>query len=167
MYDQQLIHLSNQRVKLLPMVTLQQNKTKQLSSALLLTESKAQNQTLVLQDGESWEALTNSAERHVYMNRILSAELSSNALTLKSYSAVPVRNLQIRAKIRHSDDWVILADLDELTPFSTAKFNIKLNDQSRFPLADGSGSIQLAGLSQTTLIPSDIAKYQINHYSNL
>ena len=155
-YGQQLIHLSNQRVKLLPMVTLQQNKTKQLSSALLLTESKAQNQTLVLQDGESWETLTNSAERHVYMNRILSAELSSNALTLKSYSAVPVRNLQIRAKIRHSDDWVILADLDELTPFSTAKFNIKLNDQSRFPLADGSGSIQLAGLSQTTLIPSDI-----------
>src|SRR5690606_21745437 len=83
-------------------------------------------------------------------------ELSSNALTLKSYSAVPVRNLQIRAKIRHSDDWVILADLDELTPFSTAKFNIKVNDQSRFPLAEGSGSIRMAGLSQTTLIQSDI-----------
>src|SRR5690606_28131308 len=63
-YGQQLIHLSNQRVKLLPMVTLQQNKTKQLSSALLLTEFKAQNQTRVLQDGESWETLTNSAERH-------------------------------------------------------------------------------------------------------
>lgn len=161
-YDQTLIHLANQRIKLLPMITLQQNKTKQQSSALLLTESKAQNQVRILQDGEPWSTLTNNAERQVYVNKILSADLSGNSLTLTSYSAVPVRDLQIRAKIRNSDDWVVLATLDTMTPFSTTKFNISLSDQSRFPLADGSGSIQLAGLSKTKLAPSDIFALQVH-----
>ena len=155
-YGDQLIHLANQTIKLLPMLSLQQNKTQQMSSALKLTESKANTKSRMLQDGESWETLTNHSQRSVLMNQILSANLSGNTLTVKSYSAVPVQNLQIRTKIRHSNEWVVLAELDQLTAFSTAKFNIKLNDQSRFPFADGSGSMQIAGLSQTTIAPSDI-----------
>jgi hypothetical protein len=115
-----------------------------------------------LQDGESWETLTNSSQRHVYMDHILSATLNGNRLHLQSYSAVPVRDLQIRAKIKNSEDWVILAKLDQLTPFSNASFDLKLTDQSRFPLLDGTGSIQLAGLSQTTQNPSNIFDLKIN-----
>jgi len=161
-YGQNLLHMANQKIHILPMLTLQQNKSTQLNQAMILTESKARERSRVLQDGESWETLTNSSQRHVYMDHILSATLNGNRLHLQSYSAVPVRDLQIRAKIKNSEDWVILAKLDQLTPFSNASFDLKLTDQSRFPLLDGTGSIQLAGLSQTTQNPSNIFDLKIN-----
>ncbi|WP_425879838.1 beta-propeller fold lactonase family protein [Acinetobacter sp. TWP2-2-3] len=161
-YGQNLLHMANQKIYILPMLTLQQNKSTQLNQAMILTESKARERSRVLQDGESWETLTNSSQRHVYMDHILSATLNGNRLHLQSYSAVPVRDLQIRAKIKNSEDWVILAKLDQLTPFSNASFDLKLTDQSRFPLLDGTGSIQLAGLSQTTQNPSNIFDLKIN-----
>lgn len=161
-YGQNLLHMANQKIHILPMLTLQQNKSTQLNQAMILTESQARERSRVLQDGESWETLTNSSQRHVYMDKILSATLNGNRLHLQSYSAVPVRDLQIRAKIKNSEDWVILAKLDQLTPFSNASFDLKLTDQSRFPLLDGTGSIQLAGLSQTTQNPSNIFDLKIN-----
>lgn len=161
-YGQNLLHMANQKIHILPMLTLQQNKSTQLSPPVILTESKARERSRVLQDGESWETLTNSSQRHVYMNQILSATLNGNHLHVQSYSAVPVRDLQIRAKIKNSEDWVILAKLDQLTPFSKANFNLKLTDQSRFPLLDGTGSVQLAGLSQTTQNPSNIFDLKIS-----
>lgn len=161
-YGQNLLHMANQKIHILPMLTLQQNKSTQLNQAMILTESKARERSRVLQDGESWETLTNSSQRHVYMDHILSATLNGNRLHLQSYSAVPVRDLQIRAKIKNSEDWVILAKLDQLTPFSNASFDLKLTDQSRFPLLDGTGSIQLTGLSQTTQNPSNIFDLKIN-----
>ena len=161
-YGQNLLHMANQKIYILPMLTLQQNKSTQLNQAMILTESKARERSRVLQDGESWETLTNSSQRYVYMDKILSATLNGNRLHLKSYSAVPVRDLQIRAKIKNSEDWVILAKLDQLTPFSNASFDLKLTDQSRFPLLDGTGSIQLAGLSQTTQNPSNIFDLKIS-----
>lgn len=161
-YGQNLLHMANQKIHILPMLTLQQNKSTQLSPSVILTESQARERSRVLQDGESWETLTNSSQRHIYMNQILSATLNGNHLHVQSYSAVPVRDLQIRAKIKNSEDWVILAKLDQLTPFSKANFDLKLNDQSRFPLLDGTGSIQLAGLSQTTQNPSNIFDLKIS-----
>jgi len=161
-YGQNLLHMANQKIHILPMLTLQQNKSTQLNQAMILTESKARERSRVLQDGESWETLTNSSQRYVYMDHILSATLNGNRLHLQSYSAVPVRDLQIRAKIKNSEDWVILAKLDQLTPFSNASFDLKLTDQSRFPLLDGTGSIQLAGLSQTTQNPSNIFDLKIS-----
>ncbi|WP_216938518.1 beta-propeller fold lactonase family protein, partial [Acinetobacter sp. BY484] len=155
-YGQNLLHMANQKIHILPMLTLQQNKSTQLGQPVILTESKARERSRVLQDGEPWETLTNSSQRHVYMDQILSATLNGNRLQLQSYSAVPVRDLQIRAKIKNSEDWVILAELDQLTPFSNASFDFKLTDQSRFPLVDGTGSIQLAGLNQTKQNPSSI-----------
>lgn len=161
-YGQNLLHMANQKIHILPMLTLQQNKSTQLNQAMILTESQARERSRVLQDGESWEILTNSSQRHVYMNQILSATLNGNHLHVQSYSAVPVRDLQIRAKIKNSEDWVILAKLDQLTPFSKANFGLKLTDQSRFPLLDGTGSIQLAGLSQTTQNPSNVFDLKIS-----
>lgn len=161
-YGQNLLHMANQKIYILPMLTLQQNKSTQLSPSAILTESQARERSRVLQDGESWETLTNSSQRHIYMNQILSATLNGNHLHVQSYSAMPVRDLQIRAKIKNSKDWVILAKLDQLTPFSKANFDLKLNDQSRFPLLDGTGSIQLAGLSQTTQNPSNIFDLKIS-----
>ncbi|MGL3044597.1 YncE family protein [Acinetobacter pecorum] len=161
-YGQNLLHMANQKIYILPMLTLQQNKSTQLSPPVILTESQARERSRVLQDGESWETLTNSSQRHVYMNQILSASLNGNHLHVQSYSAVPVRDLQIRAKIKNSEDWVILAKLDQLMPFSKANFDLKLTDQSRFPLLDGTGSIQLAGLSQTTQNPSNIFDLKIS-----
>lgn len=161
-YGQNLLHMANQKIHILPMLTLQQNKSTQLNQAMILTESQARERSRVLQDGESWETLTNSSQRHVYMNQILSATLNGNHLHVQSYSAVPIRDLQIRAKIKNSEDWVILAKLDQLTPFSNASFDLKLTDQSRFPLLDGSGSVQLAGLSQTTQNPSNIFDLKIS-----
>ncbi|MFV5502189.1 hypothetical protein [Acinetobacter sp. 226] len=161
-YGQNLLHMANQKIYILPMLTLQQNKSNQLSPPVILTESQARERSRVLQDGESWETLTNSSQRHVYMDQILSATLNGNRLQLQSYSAVPVRDLQIRAKIKNSEDWVILAKLDQLMPFSKANFDLKLTDQSRFPLLDGTGSIQLAGLSQTTQNPSNIFDLKIS-----
>ena len=161
-YGQNLLHMANQKIHILPMLTLQQNKSTQLNQAMILTESQARERSRVLQDGESWETLTNSSQRHVYMDKILSATVNGNRLHLQSYSAVPVRDLQIRAKIKNSEDWVILAKLDQLTPFSNASFDLKLTDQSRFPLLDGTGSIQLAGLSQTTQNPSNIFDLKIS-----
>src|SRR5690606_12366227 len=128
---------------------LRQNKSTQLNQAMILTESQARERSRVLQDGESWETLTNSSQRHVYMDKILSATLNGNRLHLQSYSAVPVRDLQIRAKIKNSEDWVILAKVDQLTPSATASVDVKLTDQSRFPLLDGPGPLQLPGLSHT------------------
>ncbi|MCP5774987.1 hypothetical protein NL389_34725, partial [Klebsiella pneumoniae] len=72
--------MANQKIYILPMLTLHQNKSTQLSPSVILTESQARERNRVLQDGESWEILTNSSQRHVYMNQILSATLNGNHL---------------------------------------------------------------------------------------
>src|SRR5690606_1943920 len=142
-YGQNLLHMANQKIHILPMLTLQQNKSPQLSPPVILTESQARERSRLLQGGESWETLTNRGRRHVDMNQILSATLNGNRLQLQSYSAVPVRDLQIRAKIKNSEDWVILAKLDQLTPFSNASFDLKLTDQSRCSMAQARSSWQV------------------------
>ncbi len=50
----------------------------------------------------------------------------------------------------------MLAHIDEIQAFSKTRLALKLDDQSRFPLVNGQGSIQLSGLSQTQQIPAGL-----------
>lgn len=160
-HDKKLLHLANQGIRVLPMLSLQQNQSNLNSQALSMLEANAVSQTRMLQDRESWETLTNVNQRQVFMNQILSASIHGDSLTVQSYSAVPVRDLQIRAKIKNSYQWVVVAHLDQITPFATVKYKLQLNDRSRFPLVDGRGSIQLAGLNQASQIPTGIFDLKI------
>ncbi|WP_228146888.1 hypothetical protein [Acinetobacter sp. ANC 4470] len=49
-----------------------------------------------------------------------------------------------------------MAKLDQLDAFSNVSLKLKINNDSRFNFVDGSGSIQLAGLSQFNQLPVDI-----------
>src|SRR5690606_14646979 len=104
----------------------------------------------------SWETLTNKEERHVFMDKILSAQLNGTSLDLQSYSVVPVKDVQLHARLKNSDQWMVLAHIDEIEAFSKTRFALKLNDQSFFPLVNGRGSIQLSGLSQIEQIPAGL-----------
>ncbi len=41
--------------------------------------------------------------RHVFMDKILSAQLNGASLDIQSYSAVPVKDVQLHAKLKNSD----------------------------------------------------------------
>lgn len=155
-YSDVIFSLNEQKIVALPIRRLQQVKKNSTVEPVRLIESKTLEQKRVLQDGENWSVLTNSNERHVYMNQILSANFDRNSIRLKSYSAVPVRDLQIRAKLRQSDQWVVLAELDQLTPFSESSIPFTLNNNTWFNLVDGSGAIRLNGVDSFTEVPTNL-----------
>jgi hypothetical protein len=123
-----------------------------------LTEQSAIQQNKLLQDQEPWETLTNVEQRHVYMNQILSVALQSNGLFLQSYSAVPVRDLTIQAKLRGHEKWVELAHLDQLSAFSQTTLGFD-RQKKRFNVVDETGSIELEGLEQFSQTPTDLFEH--------
>lgn len=161
-YDQTILTLQNEQVLLLPLRKISQNHTTQTGKPVSLKQSQAMAVERVLQDGESWETLTNVNERHVYMDKILSASLKADSIQLQSYSAVPVSNLEINAKLKNTDQWMILAKLDQLEAFSKVTLPLKLNEDLRFNLVEGVGSIQLKGLDQFKQLPADLFEFRIN-----
>lgn len=160
-YQQTILSLSNGKITLLPLRTLRQNQSSQQGTALNLKQAQAVTRTRLLQDGESWETLTNVAERHVYMDKILSASLKGDSILFQSYSAIPVTNLEIHAKLKNTDQWMLLGKLDQLEAFSRATINIDVKDTSRFSLVDGKGSIQLQGIDQFSQLPADLFDFKI------
>lgn len=166
-HESTLLHLANQKITLLPMRSLQQNRSNQTAQATELKQAQAIQQSRMLQDGESWEVLTNKDERHVFMDKILSAQLNGASLDIQSYSAVPVKDVQLHAKLKNSDQWVVLAHIDEIQAFSKTRLALKLDDQSRFPLVNGQGSIQLSGLSQTEQIPAGLFDFKFHSDTDL
>lgn len=166
-HDSTLLHLANQKITLLPLRQLQQNHSNQTAAVIELKQSQAIQQSRMLQDGESWETLTNKEERHVFMDKILSAQLNGTSLDLQSYSAVPVKDVQLHARLKNSDQWMVLAHIDEIEAFSKTRFALKLNDQSFFPLVNGRGSIQLSGLSQIEQIPAGLFEFKFHSETDL
>ncbi|WP_155859853.1 NHL repeat-containing protein [Acinetobacter terrae] len=155
-YGDELYTLGANSITVLPLRRVKQKLYSETATPKRLLETQATTQTHVLQDGESWSTLTNVAERHVFMDKILSAQLDRNKLRLQSYSAVPVRNLQIQAKLRQSNIWVNLVELDSLKPFSKTELPVQMNTNTRFNRVDGQGSVQLEGLNQFVEMPADL-----------
>lgn len=155
-HDDMILSLFDQKIVLLPIRRLQHKQQSTLVTPVRLLESKAIQSSRVLQDGESWETLTNQDLRHVFMDKILSAKFDRNVIRLQSYSAVPVRDLQIKAKLRKTDQWVVLAELDQLTPFSNRTLEFNLNSNTRFNFVDGSGSVRLDGIERFVEMPANL-----------
>lgn len=166
-YNGQILSLNNQKITILPLHYLNQRQSTLSTNPIELKKDLAISSARMLQDGESWATLTNVAERHIYMDRILSAELFSDAIQLQSYSAVAVNDLEIQAKLKHSDAWFVLAKLDQLDAFSKIKLKLALNDRSRFNRVDGNGSIQLQGLSQFSQLPAELFDFKITSKTDL
>ena len=160
-YENNLMSLVNNKVIIMPLRALLQRKTANVANPLQLQQAQKVSSYKMLQDGESWETLTNPNLRHVMMNEILSATLNSDTVQLQSYSAIPVSDLEIQARLKGTEQWMVLAKLDQLDAFSNVSLKLKINDDSRFNLIDGSGSIQLAGLSQLNQLPSDLFDLKI------
>ena len=155
-HDDVILSLFDQKIVLLPVRRLQHKVSSTPVAPVKLLESQATAFTRVLQDGESWSVLTNANDRHVFMNQILSVSFDRDRMLLKSYSAVPVRDLQIKARLRKTDQWVVLAELDQLTPFSHTTLPFVLNSSTRFNLVDGTGSVRLDGLERFVEMPANL-----------
>lgn len=160
-YKQNILQISNNKIINLPLRSLQQKQSNAAASTIQLKKANATQTQRMLQDNESWETLTNVSARHVYMDKILSAQLTKDGLRLQSYSAVPVKDLQIQAKLKNTSQWILLAKLDELDAFSAMHLKLSMNDASRFKLMDGQGSIQLAGLSAFQQFPAELFDFKI------
>ena len=151
-----ILSLFDKTIAVLPVRRLQHQRQDQQAKPIRLLESTALEHTRMLQEGESWSVLTNQNERSVHMNQILSASFERDRIRVKSYSAVPVSNLQIKAKLRRTEQWVILAELDQLTPFSSSSIPFELNDQTLFNLEDGSGAVRLDGVDRFVELPANL-----------
>ncbi|OTG68011.1 hypothetical protein B9T25_07285 [Acinetobacter sp. ANC 4470] len=155
-YGDTIYTLSNQKIIALPLRKIKQVVSNDPVKSIGLLESQATEQTRMLQDGESWATLTNTTQRNVLINKILSVSFDGSALRLQSYSAAPVTNLKIEGKLRQSNQWVEVANLDRLTPFSNSAIKLKIDGNTRFNLINGKGSVQLPGLSSFDEIPADL-----------
>ena len=161
-YQDQVISLVNHQIVMMPWRSIQQRKTTATVNPIQLQQANQISQFKLLQDGESWETLTNRDQRHIFVNQILSATLNRDSIQLQSYSAVPVTDLDIQAKIKGTEQWMVLAKLDRLDAFSNVSLKLKLNDDARFNLVDGTGSIQLKGLSQMAQNPANLFDFKIS-----
>lgn len=164
--NQRLISLANQKILVLPIahVTAYQSNQSAIPSTLRLPAATQEKR--ILQDGEPWATLIDANQRSFYIDKILSGRLNKNKLSLQSYSAMAVNDLEIHAKLKDSNQWFILAKLDQLNPFSQVDFNITLLDNSHFALVNGVGSIQLAGLDTLNQYPSDLLDLKITSKSD-
>lgn len=160
-YQQNILQVSNNKIISLPLRHLQQKQSNAAATTLQLKQAQAIQTQRMLQDDDRWETLTNVSARHVYMDKILSAQLNKDSLRLQSYSAVPVKDLQIQARLKNTSQWMLLAKLDELNAFSAITLKLDINDASRFQLMDGQGSIQLAGLSGFQQLPAELFDFKI------
>ena len=157
-----LFSLFNGKIVMLPLKNLQQFQSNTSATVMALKQEQAQSRNYVLQDGESWETLTNGNLRHFYMDKIFTASVQDKVLALQSYSAAPVSDLELHAKLKDTEQWFVVAKLDHLDAFSQVKLNLNLNENMNFPLVDGSGSIQLANLSQFQKLPADLLDVKIS-----
>ena len=155
-YGDTIYILSNQKIIALPLRKIKQVISNDPVKSIGLLESQATEQTRMLQDGESWATLTNTAQRNVLINKVLSVSFDGAGLRLQSYSAAPVTNLKIEGKLRQSNQWVEVASLDRLTPFSNSAIKLKIDGNTRFNLINGKGSVQLQGLSSFAETPADL-----------
>ncbi len=161
-YNNHIIAIANKKLVTIPLRRMKQQKSAQVAQPLQLKNSQAISESRMLQDGESWETLTNVNQRHVFMNKILSTQLDADGISLQSYSATPVTDLELHAKLKNSDQWVVLAKIDRLEAFSKTKFKLDINAETRLNLVDGSGSIQLQGLDKFKQIPADLFDFKID-----
>lgn len=162
-HDSTIYRLAGQKIYALPLHDVVYRQFKEQLSTQQLLEQNAIQHTRLLQDQEPWETLTNVEQRHVYMNKILSVAFKDQGLQLQSYSAVPVRDLYIHAKLRGRDEWVELAKLDQLSAFSQTMLDLNLK-QKQWNVVDGTGSIALDGLEKFKIVPHDIFE-QLRIYS--
>ncbi len=158
---EKVLQLSNGKVTILPIQTIQQYRSNQTGYVTQLQQAAALSQTYMLQDGEDWDTLTNSNLRYFKISNILSATVNRNNIQLQSYSAAAVSNLDIQAKLKGTDQWFTIAHLDQLAPFSQTKLTLEISDQNRYPLVDDKGSIQLAGLNQFKQLPLDLLDIKV------
>ncbi len=159
--NNQLFSLANGQVTILPMQKISQYQSNISANSTQINLAAAINQNRMLQDGESWESLTNYNLRNFYINRILSGTVDKDTLNLQSYSALPVTDLEIHAKLKDTTQWFVLAKLDQLAAFSQAKFNFSIADTNSYPLVDGTGSLQFSGMSNLHQLPSDLLDIKI------
>ena len=117
---------------------------------------------LLLQDSDSWETLTNPQLRSFAINKILSGKLDQRQLALSSYSATTVRNLEIQARLKGSEQWFVLGSLDQLPAFSTVRFDVAIVDGRTFQRVDDKGSVQFKGLNALSVLPSDLFEIRID-----
>ncbi len=73
--QEHLFSLFNGKIVMMPLKRLQQFQSNTAATVTALKQQQAQSRSYVLQDGESWETLTNENLRHFYMDNILSANL--------------------------------------------------------------------------------------------
>ena len=147
---------------MMPLKRLQQFQSNTAATVTALKQQQAQSRSYVLQDGESWETLTNENLRHFYMDKILSANLQHQLLVLQSYSAAPVRDLEIHARLKDTEQWFVLARLDHLDAFSQVKLKLNINENMHFPLLQGTGSVQLRNLGNFQQLPADLLELKIS-----
>lgn len=159
--NHQLFSLANGQVTILPMQKISQYQSNVRANPAQINLAAAIYQSRMLQDGESWETLTHYNLRNFHINRILSGTVDKNTLNLQSYSALPVNDLEIHAKLKDTSQWFVLAKLDQLAAFSQAKFNFSIADANSFPLVDGTGAVQFSGMSNLNQLPSDLLDIKI------
>lgn len=137
--QERLLSLFNGKIVMMPLKRLQQFQSNASATVTTLKQQQAQSCSYVLQDGESWETLTNENLRHFYIDNILSANLQHQVLALQSYSAAPVHDLEIHARLKDTDQWFVLVRLDHLDAFSQVKLKLNIHENMHFPLLEGSG----------------------------
>ncbi|WP_227543054.1 hypothetical protein [Acinetobacter indicus] len=160
--QERLFSLFNGKIVMMPLKRLQQFQSNTAATVTALKQQQAQSRSYVLQDGESWETLTNENLRHFYMDKILSANLQHQLLALQSYSASPVRDLEIHARLKDTEQWFVLARLDHLDAFSQVKLKLNINENMHFPLLEGTGSVQLRNLGHFQQLPADLLELKIS-----
>ncbi|MEQ1411066.1 hypothetical protein [Acinetobacter indicus] len=160
--QEHLFSLFNGKIVMMPLKRLQQFQSNTAATVTALKQQQAQSRSYVLQDGESWETLTNENLRHFYMDKILSANLQHQLLALQSYSAAPVRDLEIHARLKDTEQWFVLARLDHLDAFSQVKLKLNINENMHFPLLQGTGSVQLRNLGNFQQLPADLLELKIS-----
>lgn len=162
-HQQRLAAIQGQRILVLP-----QRQITQFLHASMATVPSHQLAALppadsrgLLRNEDTWEILTDPAQRGVYVNRLLSGSVEKTRLKLSSYSALEVKDLKIQARLKGSDQWFGLGTLDRFPAFSQLYLSNALKDGQGFPQAEGSGSFKLEGLDAVTRFPPDIFDIRI------
>ena len=91
----QIFHLSSGQVTVLPVQKIKQYQSNSVGSVTQLQQSAAISQNYMLQDGESWDTLTNRNLRYFKVAGILSASVEKNNIMVQSFSAAPISDLDI------------------------------------------------------------------------
>lgn len=121
----------------------------------------------ILSMDEPHHIITNPSLRSVKINSPVKTEfIDTETVQITSYAAVELTDLKIEVKLDGTDHWLLLANLDRIPAYAQFTLPLSAFGTGQFNTSDGSGTVDLENVFNSTLNYTSQFDYRFDSYSD-